>query len=85
MVAYRRRAVVRSAVQTSLSLVSFEKHAAQHPEKLRKKPSLNYKSAALNQLSYADAASYESRFSEFIRSSAAVDSVGFAEILRSFK
>jgi len=32
---------------TSLPLVSSEKHAAQRPEKLRKKLSLNYKSAAL--------------------------------------
>jgi hypothetical protein len=31
----------------SLPLVSCEKHAAQHAEKLRKKPCLNYKSAAL--------------------------------------
>jgi hypothetical protein len=30
---------------------------------------LNYKSAALNQLSYAGAARYESRFSELIKSS----------------
>jgi len=30
-----------------LPLVGSEKHAAQHPEKLRKTPSLNYKSAAL--------------------------------------
>ena len=39
-------AIPRNAVRTSLPLVSSEKHAAQHPEKLRKKPSLNYKSAA---------------------------------------
>jgi len=40
-------AILRNAVRTSLPLVSSEKHAAQYPEKLRKKPSLNYKSAAL--------------------------------------
>jgi hypothetical protein len=42
--------------------VSFEKYSAQTPEKLRKKSCLNYKSAALDQLSYAGAARYESRF-----------------------
>ena len=40
-------AILRNAVRTSLPLVSPEKHAAQHPEKLRKKPSLNYETAAL--------------------------------------
>jgi hypothetical protein len=44
----KNRAILRSAVQTSLPLISSEKHAAQHPEKLREKPSLNYKSAALS-------------------------------------
>jgi hypothetical protein len=34
-------------------MVSSEKHTAQRHEKLRKNSLLNYKSAALNQLSYA--------------------------------
>jgi hypothetical protein len=34
-------------------MLSCEKHAVQRREKLRKYFSLNYKSAALNQLSYA--------------------------------
>jgi hypothetical protein len=37
----QNRAILRNAVRTSLTLVTSEKHAAQHPEKLRKKPSLN--------------------------------------------
>ena len=41
------RAILRNAVRTTLPLANSEKHAAQHPEKLRKKPSLNYKSIAL--------------------------------------
>jgi len=49
----QNRAILRNGLPTSLPLVSSEKHAAQHPEKLRKNPSLNYESAALNQLSYA--------------------------------
>ena len=44
----QNRAILRNAVRTTLPLASSEKHAAQHPEKLRKKPSLNYKSAALS-------------------------------------
>jgi len=40
-------AILRNAARNSLALVSSEKHAAQNPEKQRKKPSLNYKSAAL--------------------------------------
>jgi hypothetical protein len=43
----QNRAILRNALRTSLPLVSSKKHAAQRPEKLRKKPSLNYKSAAL--------------------------------------
>jgi hypothetical protein len=43
----QNRAILRNGLPTSLPLVSSEKHTAQHPEKLRKKPSLNYKSAAL--------------------------------------
>jgi hypothetical protein len=39
-------AISRNAVRTSLPSVSSEKHAAQHLEKLRKRPVLNYKSAA---------------------------------------
>jgi hypothetical protein len=39
-----------------------EKHSMQRSEKLRNSLGLNYKSAALNQLSYAGAAPYESRF-----------------------
>ena len=42
------RAILRNAVRTTLPLANSEKHAAQHPEKLRKKPSLNYNSAALS-------------------------------------
>jgi len=53
-------------MRTSLPLVSSEKHAAQHAEKLRKKPSLNYKSAALP-TELCRRCPYESRFNEFIR------------------
>jgi hypothetical protein len=49
-------------VRTTLPLANSQKHAAQHPEKLRKKPSLNYKSAALDQLSYAGVSRYQSCF-----------------------
>jgi len=41
----------------------------QSSETLRNSLGLNYKSAALNQLSYAGAARYENRFSELIKSS----------------
>jgi len=41
-------ATLRNAVRTGLPLAGSEKHAAQRPEKLRKKPCLNYKSAALS-------------------------------------
>src|SRR5262249_61780318 len=61
-------AILRNAVRTSLPLVSSEKHAAQYPEKLRKKLSLNYKSAALNQLSYAGVPHTKAVFREFIKS-----------------
>ena len=43
----QNRAILRNGLPTSLPLVSSEKHAAQHPEKLRKNPSLNYESPAL--------------------------------------
>jgi hypothetical protein len=44
------KAVQLCATQRELAFLwpGSEKHAAQHPEKLRKKPSLNYKSAALS-------------------------------------
>ncbi|PYS68903.1 MAG: hypothetical protein DMF73_15880 [Acidobacteria bacterium] len=48
-------AIQRNAMRISLVLLSSEKHAAQCREKLRKSFSLNYKSAALDQLSYAGA------------------------------
>jgi len=54
-------AIQRNATRISLVLLSSEKHAAQRREKLRKSFSLNYKSAALNQLSYAGILIYESR------------------------
>jgi hypothetical protein len=41
------RAILHNGVRISFPLVSAEKHAAQNPEKLRKKPSLNYESPAL--------------------------------------
>jgi hypothetical protein len=40
-------AILRNAARISFPPASSEKHAAQHPEKLRKKPSLNYESPAL--------------------------------------
>ena len=40
-------AILRNAARITLPLVSSEKHAVQHPEKLRKQPCLNY-----NQLLY---------------------------------
>jgi hypothetical protein len=43
----QNRAILRNGLPTSLPLVSSEKHAAQHPEKLRKNPSLNYETVAL--------------------------------------
>ena len=46
-------ATQRKAARISLAGISSGKHAAQHREKLRKPSSLNYKPAALNQLSYA--------------------------------
>src|SRR5262245_44145742 len=44
----------------------------QSSETLRNSLGLNYKSAALNQLSYAGAALYTRRFSEFIKSSSSL-------------
>jgi hypothetical protein len=38
------------------------RNAMQHSENVRKSSFLNYKSAALNQLSYAGVSPYESRF-----------------------
>jgi hypothetical protein len=43
-------------------------NAVQSSEMMRNSLGLNYKSAALNQLSYAGAATYETVFSEFIKS-----------------
>jgi hypothetical protein len=43
----QNRAILRNAARISLPLISSEKYAAQHPERLRKKPLLNY-----NQLLY---------------------------------
>jgi hypothetical protein len=40
-------ATLRNAAKTSLPLISSEKQAAQRPEKLREKFSLNYESPAL--------------------------------------
>jgi hypothetical protein len=62
-------AILRNAAQISLPLVTSEKHAAQHSEKLRKPFSLNHKSAALDQLSYAGAPYMKAAFSKFIKSS----------------
>jgi len=56
----QNRAIECNAMRTSFRMVVSEKHAAQGHEKLRKRPSLNYKSAALDQLSYAGTAPYES-------------------------
>jgi hypothetical protein len=52
-ISLQKRATLRNAARISLPLVSSELHAAQHPDKLRKSLSLNYKTAALNQLSHA--------------------------------
>ena len=43
----QNRTILCNAVRTNSLLVSSKKHAAQRPEKLRQKPSLNYKLAAL--------------------------------------
>jgi hypothetical protein len=37
----KNRAILRNAVRINLALVSSKKHAAQHPEKLRKNSFLN--------------------------------------------
>jgi hypothetical protein len=53
---------LRHALQTQFVRLTYKKHTAQRREKLRKTFSLNYKSAALDQLSYAGVPTYESRF-----------------------
>jgi hypothetical protein len=37
----QNRAILRNAARTSLPLADYEKHAVQHPEKLRKNLTLN--------------------------------------------
>jgi hypothetical protein len=54
-------AIQRNATRISLVLLTSEKQTAQHRENLRKNSLGNYKSAALNQLSYAGILIYESR------------------------
>ena len=46
-------AIPRNALQNGFVRLADEKHAAQRRENLRKNSGLNYKSATLNQLSYA--------------------------------
>jgi hypothetical protein len=55
-------ATQRRASQISLLSAGSEKQTAQHCENLRNSLGLNYKSAALNQLSYAGISPYESGF-----------------------
>jgi len=65
----QNRAILRNAARINLPLVSSEKHAGQPQGKQRKKPSLIYESAALNQLSYAGVLHTKAVFSELIKSS----------------
>jgi len=65
----RNRATLRNALRKRNYELPSVSNDMQSSETLRNSLGLNYKSAALNQLSYAGAASYESRFSEFIKSS----------------
>jgi hypothetical protein len=48
-------------------------NAVQHSENVRNSLVLNYKSAALDQLSYAGAAHTKAVFSEFIKSSSVIE------------
>jgi hypothetical protein len=58
----QKYANLRHAPQDRIVRYLSEKQAAQNREKLRNPFSLNYKSAALNQLSYAGIFPYESRY-----------------------
>ena len=55
-------AILRRALQRELVRFTYEKRAMQRCEKTHNSLGLNYKSAALNQLSYAGIPTYESRF-----------------------
>jgi len=52
---------LRRTLQSELVRFTYEKRAMQSYEKMRNSLGLNYKSAALNQLSYAGILTYESR------------------------
>ena len=65
----RNRTTLRNALRKRNYELPSVSNDMQSSETLRNSLGLNYKSAALSQLSYAGAASYESRFSEFIKSS----------------
>jgi hypothetical protein len=55
-------AIPRNAARIGFVPSTDEKQAVQHCENLRNSLGSNYKSAALNQLSYAGVSPYESRF-----------------------
>ena len=63
--------ILRRALQTDLIRRPYQKHAAQRCEKLRNSLGLNYKSAALP-AELCRRCPYESRFSEFIKSSSMI-------------
>jgi hypothetical protein len=65
----QNRATLRNALRNRNYELPGVSNDMQSSETLRNSLDLNYKSAALNQLSYAGAARYESRFSELIKSS----------------
>jgi hypothetical protein len=62
-------AIQRNAARISLASIISEKRAAQNSPTMRNSLGLNYKSAALNQLSYAGATHTKAVFSELIKSS----------------
>jgi hypothetical protein len=65
----QNRAILRNPVRIEIAETPSVSNAAQACENVRKNPGLNYKSAALDQLSYAGVPQTKAVFSELIKSS----------------